>query len=293
MKGKRLPGVVLLLLVLALLEGCAARPSKSSSPPAPARPPAEKTTFADRSIRTEESTPDLGRKIVSTVDLSVVVRDVDSAEDDVEKLAESLGGYIASASISRSDGYKRGSVTLRVPADRLDEAVGKLKEMAVRVDRYSMNTKDVTSQYTDLQARLTNLEATERELRAMLQEVRQKPNAKAEDILSVYRELADIRGKIDQVKGQIQMLDKMVTLSTINLELTPVTEVAPAGAWHPGETVRRAVHALVNAMIWFANAFIWLVLYILPVLLIVGAFFGAIVYLVRRFLWRRKPEAGS
>jgi hypothetical protein len=243
---------------------------------------------------TDESVaPELGRKIVYTVDMVLVVKDVDSATDEAESLAKSLGGYVASASVRRSNRSKYASMTLRIPADRLDEAVEKLKGMAERVDRYSLHTEDITARYTDLQARLTNLEATEKELRAMLQEVREKPDARAEDIMEVYRELAKVRGEIDQVKGQMKMWDKMVALATINLQFTPLTEVAPAGGWHPQETVRRAVHALVSSMMWLANAFIWLVLYALPILLVVGLVVMGLLYPIRKFLWRRKKEEVS
>ncbi len=288
--------VVVVLLLALLATGCAARQKTFSSPAYPEPKVVEKRPAQAPMEPVEENAPaepELGRKIIYTVDMTLVVKDVEGTADEAEKLAESLGGYVARASIRRSNGRKYATLTLRVPADRLDEATGKLKGMAERVDRYDLSTEDITSRYTDLQARLTNLEATEEELRAMLQEVRQKPNARAEDIMEVYRELAKVRGEIDQVKGQIQMWDKMVALATIDLRLTPVTEVAPAGGWRPSETVRRAVHALVSAMLWLANAFIWLVIYVLPVLLVVGGFLGAIFYLIRRFVWRRNSKSRS
>ncbi len=295
MKKEQLMMVVLPLLILVTLSGCSAArraPAKSPALPEPKVVEVERSPVSPDETN-DSSAPELGRKIVYTVDMALVVKDVDAAADEAEKLAKSLGGYVASASVRRSGDKRYASMTLRIPAERLDEAVEKLKGMAERVDRYSLHTEDITARYTDLQARLTNLEATEKELRAMLQEVRKKQNARAEDIMEVYRELAKVRGEIDQVKGQMKMWDKMVALATINLQLTPVTEVAPAGGWHPSETVRRAIHALVSAMIWLANALIWLVLYVLPVLLVIGGFVGGIIYLLLRFLRRSRKSKGK
>jgi hypothetical protein len=69
-----------------------------------------------------------------------------------------------------------------------------------------------------LSAQLRNLEATEEELLVLLTEVREKTR-RAEDVLAVHREVTNIRGQIEQIKGRMQYLERMTALATINVEL--------------------------------------------------------------------------
>ena len=72
----------------------------------------------------------------------------------------------------------------------------------------------MTDQYSDLDARLRNLRATEKELLALLTEVRERPNAKVEDILDVHRSLTQIRGEIETLQGRKNLLDNQIDFST-------------------------------------------------------------------------------
>ena len=171
------------------------------------------------------------RKIVGTANIDLVVSDTDETVTAITQMVTKAGGYVADTNFYRTsfgeETALQGSMTLRVPAQSLDGMVKQLADHAVEVTSQSLTRDDVTDQYTDLDARLRNLQATEEELLQLLTEIRSKPGAKAEDILTVHRNIMEIRGQIEQVQGRMVMLDNLVALSTIHLSLRPDTSALP------------------------------------------------------------------
>jgi len=144
----------------------------------------------------------------------------------------------------------------------------------------------------DLQARLKNLELAEQELQELLK-TRQE-TGKTEDILEVYRELTNIRGQIEQIKGRMQYLENMTALATINLTLTPDALAQPVviGGWQPQGTVRDAVRTLIKTVQFLVDASIWIVIYIIPTLILLAAPFVVLALIIRAWRRRRRRAAG-
>ena len=86
------------------------------------------------------------RIIVYTVDMTLEVADVAASVDEVGALAQQMGGWVVST--SRAEKH-RGFVAIRVPADRLDEVVGRLRGIAADVVSEISSSRDVTDEYVD------------------------------------------------------------------------------------------------------------------------------------------------
>jgi hypothetical protein len=226
--------------------------------------------------------------IIRTANLAVVVENTETALAQVRDIATAFNGYLANTDMWRVDEQLRGTVTIRVPAESFDAAMDQIKDIALEVERENVSGQDVTEEYTDLSARLRNLEATEEELLVLLTEVREKTR-KAEDVLAVHRELTNIRGQIEQIKGRMQYLERMSALATINVELIPEEEEAPIieEGWQPLRTLRSASRSLVDAGQFLVDATIWLVIFVVPVLLVLIAPL-LVLYLILRRRRRRK-----
>lgn len=136
----------------------------------------------------------------------------------------------------------------------------------------------------DLQSQLRNLQTTEAELRELLAESREK-GRKVADIMEVYRELTGIRGQIEMIQGQLQSIDRLAALSTLNLQLRPDVAARPIvekDEWRPWETVRGSLRVLLAIIQFLVNALIVAVLVVLPIALP--------LWLLFRWLRRRKPQ---
>lgn len=295
MKMNRLLSVACMIILAVFIAACAPR----SSAPLPTPPPVtypfgmegarEDVGAAAESMPVSEE-----RMIVRTAELSLVVKDTEESAEQIKNIVRSLGGYVVDVKLWRDRDQLRGSITIRVPAEELDETLSRFKALAVKVERETSSSRDVTEEYSDLSAQLRNLEATEQELLELLRTVREK-TGKAEDILAVYRELTQIRGQIERLKGRMQYLERTSAMSAVTIELIPDVLARPiAGTgWRPSATVAGALRALVQTLRFLVDAAIWMILYILPVAILILLPFIALWSFWRRRRGRKSPIGSS
>ncbi len=285
-----------LLLIAALVGACGASPEYTGSAPALApmegvaavkgwdvdeagegyRVAATAFDSVDGGAQTGET---VDRMIIWNADISLMVDDTQTAADQVRALALNLGGYTVSSESWLLDDQLHARLTIRIPAGDFEEAMGKLRELAIEVDRESSDSEDVTDQYVDLESRLRHLEAKEEQLLGFMAEAED-----TEAVLAVYEHLSATQAEIEQVKGRMTYLEKLSAMATITVELYPEEaepQVVEEG-WKPGRTLRRAARALVNALEALGNAIIWFGIYVLPVLIVVALPIGFLVWLLRR-----------
>jgi hypothetical protein len=301
MKGVRRWVVVVWVISALVLAACAsASPEASSGAPAPM----EQSSGGDAVAQApgSDGAASANRKIIARANISLVVADTQATVDAIGTLMDELGGYVSTSNLYRStwdsSEVLQGTITLRVPSENLETALDRLAEMAVTVETRSLNREDVTDQYTDTDAQIRNLEATEQELLAMLEEVRERPNSTSEDIMSVYRTLTEVRGQIETLRGRKNMWDNLISLSTIEVTLTPDSANLPVveAGWRPSGVAREAQRALVSAVQILGNVAIWFVIFVLPLVLLALIPLGIFVWLLRlliRRLSKPKPQIVS
>lgn len=168
------------------------------------------------------------RMIVRTVHMALVVADVSKSVDDIGGVAISLGGWVVSAERSQ---VHSGSVAIRVPAERLDEAIGKLRDLADEVESEVVTSQDVTDEYVDNASRLKSLEATRDALTKLLEKA-----VRVEDALEVQRELTRVQGDIETLQGRNKLLEETSAFSLVNVNLRTKPREMPIDAG-PDQTV--------------------------------------------------------
>jgi hypothetical protein len=154
--------------------------------------------------------PGLSR-VIRTAEMSIVVpRDAfDQRFGDAVDAAESNGGYVQD---SRTRD-RAGNLTIRVPADNFDETLRAMRELGT-VEVESIRGQDVTAEYVDLRARL-RIGKSRREvlLRLMGKAV------SIEQTIRVQNALDETQLRIEQIQGQLRLLDDRTSLATISLSL--------------------------------------------------------------------------
>ncbi len=227
------------------------------------------------------------RMIIYTVEMELIVKDTAETMAQIESLATEMGGFVSDSNSWKDEGQLRARVTLRVSADRLDEALAQIRGLAMDVESESRDSDDVTEQFTDLDAQLRNLRATEGELLELLK-TRQETTGDTEAILEVHRYLTDIRGQIEQIQGRMNYLSNLSAMATIRIGLMPDALVQPLvlGKWQPQGTARQAIRSLISSLEFLVDALIWILLFVVPVLVVILL---PLFLILRAILkWRRK-----
>ena len=186
-------------------------PSARAARPAPAAAKVQAATAEESAERPVASLVAQQRIIVRTVDLGIVVEDVTAAIQAASNIARDMGGWLVGSEHSLKH---RGSVSVRVPANSLDDTIDALRDLAHEVDYEIAHSQDVTDEYVDLKSRMRNLEATENALLALFDRAQ-----KVEDALNVQRELARVQEQMEIMQGRIAYLEQTSAYSLLNVSL--------------------------------------------------------------------------
>lgn len=292
----RFVSIVGVIIVVLLLAACAS--SAGLAPGAPANFGKVGTTSDQgRSVGGEaaqtgapSTAPDAQlaaaeRHVIKTGEVTLQVPNVASALGRVRALALELGGYVGGSQAGTLE--ESATLTLRVPAARFDDALSKLHELDGKVIVEATREEDVTGSIVDLTARIENLQASETQYRSLLARAQ-----KIEDILSVQSRLDQVRGEIEQLKGQLKSVGDQADLAALTVTLTPRAQPvqAASAAWDPGATAAQALASLLEIGQGLASGAIWFVIVWLPILLILSF---AVLLALRGLLElrRRMPRA--
>lgn len=261
--------VVLALVCLVLtgaLAGCAKRDAPSgaaqAAQAADPSPGAPATPTLERAVK-------VGRKIIRNAELRMTVASANGAQREAAKIAEQFGGYLVSSDASASaseDESEPGSVrvVLRVDAEKFDAALDAVRRLGKHVGSESISSKDVTEEWVDLEARIK----TQKKLEEQYLEIA-KSASKVDDMLTVQKQLAEVRGEIEKLEGRKRFLDNQVSLSTITLsfdEERPLVSVTMSAF---GRAARHAWADAQNVTAGIILGMIRLVGVMLPITLLV------------------------
>ncbi|MBI3168489.1 MAG: DUF4349 domain-containing protein [Chloroflexi bacterium] len=290
---KRLLPYSFLLIAAIVLGACGIGGARSSEYPAEApvmmepdyyvAPAPTMMANATDGIAQESSAPGSGgggdvsatqveRLVIQNADLSVVVSDVELRMDEISQMAVDMGGFVVSSQLYQdyTSDYlpvPGASLTIRVPAERLDEALDKIKKDAVEVQSENRSGTDVTAEYVDLKSRLKTYEAAEKELTELMEN-----SQNAEEVVNIFNQLMYYREQIELVKGQIKYYEEAAALSAISVRLIAEETIKPVtiGKWEPKGVALEAVQDLLDFWKGFVDFMIRFVIYTLPVLVTVG-----------------------
>ena len=236
--------------------------------------------MADTASLPSQDLPAVDKKIIKSGNLNLQVEKVDGATDKISQIAKDNGGDVFSSNIRQSkSNVKSGTITVKVPVANFNKAFVDLKKVATLVINESTSGQDVTEQYTDLQAQLKNAQAEEQTFLRILDQA-----GKMDDVLAVTREVARVRGTIEQLQGRIRYMDSQTDMSSITINLTEDTNITVVDSWRPIQVIKEAFNALIKKLQGLINFLIQFIIVALPMLLIWAVIF-VIIYKIGRKIY--------
>jgi len=224
------------------------------------------------------------RKIIRNASLELLVGDVTQSVAKIGSIVTGVGGYVEKSTQSNSGG-RSASLTVRVPAARLDQVVNEVKGLATTVDRENVEARDVTREYIDLDARLRNAQAEETQYLLIL-----KRATTIKDTLDVTEKLSDVRGRIEQMQGEMKFLTAQIDMSSLEISLRAESDATVAGFhWRPLRQAKIAVGEMESGLADWADSVIafFINLPLIAVWLVSIVILVLVAIRILRFLWRR------
>ena len=156
-------------------------------------------------------------KIIRDGRIGIVIADGSFSKgvSRVTQIARSTGGFVLE-STSRDE--RSGTLTLRIPARRFDDAMlalrGLAHELEGEVEFQDISGQDVTAEFIDLGARLEILQ----DRRDLLRDIQADATSSSE-ILRLAALIDDVTLQIENIQGRLNFLKDQVAEATIRVEV--------------------------------------------------------------------------
>ena len=230
--------LVTLCMLAALLAGCGGASKSTQAFDAAAAAPAEAANGAYYDMESAKSedgglTGDTdstvlpeGRKWIITVNMSAETEDLDALMEALNGKISGLGGYVEdqdsyNGSMYSSRRYRSASLTVRIPAERVDEFTEEMSGIA-NVVSTNLSREDITLSYVATESRVKALQTEE----ARLLELMEQAETMA-DLLEIESRLTDVRYELENRASQLRLYDNQVDYATIYLSIDEVQEYTP------------------------------------------------------------------
>jgi len=211
-----------------------------------------------------------GRMVEQEGDLTVQVADVKAASDQAARLAALLNGYVASSYFD--DSGSGASIVLRVPAVNFTAALRNLSSLG-SVKAQSISSNDVTEQYVNLQAQLDSYKTEEGTLLRILNQ-----STTVTDALNTENAIQSTQAQINDLEGQLLVMQRLVAFATINLQLAQPAQNPTLDFGDAVNTALLAFYTVTKGML------------ILGASLVPIAMVGGVAYVPYRHFSRKKPK---
>jgi hypothetical protein len=165
----------------------------------------------------EISQPGVDRKLVRTATIDLTAGDVVETVDRARDIAVREGGYAGREQVRDTS----ATVTLHIPSDRFDPALGDLSGLGEVVSR-EQDAEDVTEQVVDLNSRIATQRASVARVRALLAKA-----GTVDEIVRIEQEVTTREADLESLEQRSQALAGQVAMSTVTVRIEQTTTAPP------------------------------------------------------------------
>jgi hypothetical protein len=214
--------------------------------------------------------------------------------EQVSKIAESIGGYVASFQTNSESTRNRYGPTqqmlVKVPAQQLDTFLQEVRSSTVtgfgaRILAETLTSEDVSDEFFDMESRMQSLEAAHQQYVKLLSQAES-----VTDILAVQAALQPVVQQLEQWKGKRKQLSSKIQFSTVHIQLRCNEELKSSSSWRdvfsPSQTVAQCLRLLLTLISGCLNFCLAVIIVGMPLVV-----FLVLAFWLGRILWRTPSVA--
>lgn len=214
------------------------------------------------------------RQVITTGWVTITVEEPMDAAAEAIAIAEQVGGRVDGRSEFAPVNGDKGSatLTLRLPADTLNDTLEKFKELG-KVQEISLSAQDVTMTTQDLDARINAMTASIDRLLALLEKA-----TDTDTLITLETAISDRQAQLESMQSERRYYADQVSLSTITLNLV---SVADAPVDQPNNFFSGVVAGW-NAFLGFFSGMLVVLGVLVPWIVLAGIVTAIALWIVKR-----------
>lgn len=165
------------------------------------------------------------RKLIKDGSITLRTNDIQLAKKQMDKLVRQYGAEYGRENYEQLSSKFRYLLRVDVSSKRFDDFVDAVETSFDNVENKSIEVRDVTEEFLDLETRLESKEAYLKRYREILDKAEN-----VEEILKIEREIRQIEEEIESVKGRLKYLSKRSATGHLDISITEEIIVTRADA---------------------------------------------------------------
>ncbi|MCO5233471.1 MAG: DUF4349 domain-containing protein [Chitinophagales bacterium] len=217
------------------------------------------------------------KKIIKDGYISVKTKDIQTSKKAINFLLKKYNAYYESEDLQNDDYSIAYQLKIRIPSDNFENLISNIEQGKDEIKSKSIQARDVTEAYLDIETRLTNKKEYLKRYKELLAKA-----STVKDIIDIEESIRVLQEEIESKEGQLKYLSDQVSFSTLNIHIFQekafVYKPEPQDKFT--ERVKTSIHngwiSIVNLLLWIMAS--W------PYFILVFILF----FLVRRIRNKRK-----
>lgn len=204
----------------------------ASAEPAAAEPPPDQNENVDYTppivkddeeiLETDNSKPEhidkkissSKKKIIKDGNISVKSTDINASKKSIDNIVKSIDAYYEKEDLQNYDRTISYNLKIRVPANKFEKLISSIENGKDEMVGKTIEARDVTEEYVDIETRLTNKQEYLKRYKALLSKA-----STVKDILEIEENIRILQEEIESKEGRLKYLNDQVAFSTLEIYL--------------------------------------------------------------------------
>ena len=221
------------------------------------------------------------KKIIRDGDISIRTQDINASKKKVDALLKQLNAYLENENMQNNPENTVYTLRIRVPSVQFETLVAGIENGEEEVIYKSIQARDVTEEFVDVEGRLANKRDFLQKYKDLLAQSRS-----VEDILAVQENLRVLQEEIESQEGHLKYLNDQVNYSTLNLTMVKDKEFVykPEAKDKFTERVKKSLsngwNSIVDGVLWLVSMWGWVIVVL-------------VAWVILRRIRKKKQEQGG
>lgn len=155
------------------------------------------------------------KRIIKDGRLGIQVNEIEIAKTRIDTLLKKFSGYYSNESFNNSDWESSYVLKIRIPSARFESFLKDLESGDGEIQHKTIDARDVTDQFIDLETRLESKKAYLKRYMELL-----KRAQTIKEILQIEEKIRGLQEEIESTLGRLKYLGDLVDYSTLDLTIT-------------------------------------------------------------------------
>ena len=214
-------------------------------------------------------------KIIKDGSITLEVDSLEIAKRSIDSIVSTNNAYFENEVYNGGVNQHRYTLKIRIPNSEFEAFILSLENGGGKMISKSINARDVTSEYIDLEIRLKNNQAYLAQYRTLLKRAKS-----IKDILEIEEKARRIESEIDSQLGRMKYINDQVKYSTLSLNM--YQKHINRNEYKPPSFFSRVWNSMKYGFNMMQEILLWIVVLWPLLILIVIAYLGRRMYKTRK-----------